>query len=214
MNMGAFTRARSRSRSNWMIVLTPALATGFLLTACGGGTSAGDPTGTGVASLPPTATEGAGSGGNGSGGSKAKAPSKAADDGRPVIRVDTSDAEVDRLFAVYVKCLHSHGMKSDPTKLASAFGIDGNAKDSPEAFKACQSKEPVSPAALDPARNPHYADDKRDWINCINKNSPIIKVVANKDGWTYAKSSNGTEADHDAFNVIEHNCMLKAFGRE
>lgn len=144
--------------------------------------------------------------------------SKASTDARrPQLRVDTTEAEKARLLTVWGKCLKGQGVptyEKDGGKLVLT-----KAKPSEYAaqFAACADKEPVYPAALDPQRNPHYADDMREWVACINEKSPTLKVVQTDDGPRPADDSAYNNAGDEAqkqFAKVQQNCQYEAFGRE
>jgi hypothetical protein len=130
--------------------------------------------------------------------------------GRPQLRVDTSQDERRRLTNVWSSCLKTQGVATY-TKGGWVFPAKGE-DDLPAAFKACHRKQPRQPASQDPARNPHYEQDNRDWIRCINKKSPVIKIRETPDGWTYVKDYDPNDADDDAFNRIVTDCESEAFG--
>jgi hypothetical protein len=137
---------------------------------------------------------------------------------RPQLRVDTSDAEHARLLGIWTTCLKQQGVptytKAGDGGVVWAFP-EGEQKDHPKAYQACRSKQPISPAATDPDRNPEYADDFRDYVKCINRDSKIIKVRQTKDGWTWADDdTQESEAVMDAFTEVDQACELEAFGRE
>ena len=189
-------------------IITPALvAAGLLLTACGGGGSS-TPQGAAVASI--------GSHEAKEGHASAAVASQAADAHRPQLRVDTSDAEKARLQNIWARCLSGKGVPTytkSGDKLSWIFP-EGGEDEYPKQFQACQQKQPLGPASEDPDRNPHYADDFTNYVKCINRDSPVVKVVQTKDGWTWADSNPEVNEDtQKQFDQIDKACELEAFGR-
>lgn len=118
------------------------------------------------------------------------------DAGRPQIRLDSSDEEINRLNDVYGKCLMSHGAPGLKVRPDSA------------AAKACASKQPLEPPELSPATNPNYSDDVRAMIKCMNAHG--IKAVATPDGgWG---TVDGASMNAPNFSKTYNNCQLKSFG--
>jgi hypothetical protein len=174
-------------------------ATVLLLAACGGGGSAPQSPPR-VASL------------QSPGETVASASATADPDSqRPQLRVDSSEEERLRLNNAWTSCLKNEGV---PTYQKAAWLFPGKGEDEfPAAFKTCHLKQPRIPARQDPARNPHYAEDNRNWIKCINKKSPVIKIRGTEDGWTFVRDYGSDPAQQDAFDRTVRDCELQAFGR-
>ncbi|WP_328783600.1 hypothetical protein OHT68_36030 [Streptomyces canus] len=189
---GHSTRSRSVALAALGVVAISALP------ACGGGSSgAGKAGDTDVASISSPAAS-AGSAG----------PSADPDSGRPQLRLDGSEEEHRKLNNAWVSCLQDHGVKTYTKGSAGAEWIfrGVNASDFPASAKVCALKQPLQPVETDPKKNPHYADDFREWIRCMN--SKGLKVVGLPDnaGWNY--DSNNQPANSDE---IESSCRLEAF---
>jgi hypothetical protein len=179
-------------RSARAALFTAIGATGLVvLTACGGG--------------------GSGSGSDGSSAGKSDvasiaSPSKAVgtptrttdpDAGRPVIRLDSSTEETDRMYDSWYACLRAKGgpLKGAPTTPAEKAGA-----------KACASKQPITPPELDPAKNPDYSDDMRVWAKCMKAHGVKVTIVGDSD---YSFDQNQQNPPH--FDEIETACQVKAF---
>ncbi|MCX4903714.1 hypothetical protein [Streptomyces sp. NBC_00878] len=172
-----------------------------LLAACGGGSGGDGNTSSedkGVASLDSPSA--------GGGSSTASAD---ADAGRPQLRLDTSEAERARLTGIYFDCLHEKGVPGGRKPGASHFSPAGDAAKYPAAYKACQSKNPLQPPEQDPAKNPHYADDYRDYIKCLNDGGLKVHALPDNAGWTYDSSVPTMSAS--AQDKLDRTCTLKAF---
>ncbi|MET7487260.1 hypothetical protein [Streptomyces sp. NPDC005538] len=177
-----------------------------VLTACGGGGSS-DAGGDGKAKDDGVASINDPSGS----GSSAKA-SADADSGRPQLRLDTSDEEAGRLEAVWTACLHDKGVPAGHKPGAGdVWSISGTPDKYPAAWKACLSKQPLQPPELDPSTNPHYADDWRAYIKCLNDHGIKVHSLADGSGWTYNKGYVQTMSDAER-DEIDGKCEREAFG--
>jgi hypothetical protein len=159
----------------------------LLLTACGG--AGGGDTDKGgkdeVASLNTPAAS----------GRSAKAGADP-DAGRPQIRLDSTQDDVNRMWDGWTACLKEHG-------------VDKTYKGHPDApgVKACTGKLPLDPPELDPAKNPHFDDDTRAMVRCMNAHG--IKSVVTDRGWGLVDGASLNAPDYDRTMVA---CQVKAFG--
>jgi hypothetical protein len=192
--MNALTRT-------WRIVIPAALVLAVSLTGCSGGKDESS-SGAAVASLPGQ-------------GDKAQAAAHSDDPRRPHLRVDTTDEEKERLISVWGRCVKSQGAPVSEKEGGLVVPDLTQRQAFLKAYQACADKEPVYPPALDPAQNPRYADDERNWVKCVNEKSPIIKVKLTDDGPRETESyDNVTGAVRAAFEETFQNCKYEAFGRE
>ena len=178
-----------------------------LLAACGssGGAQSDGKGGTSdhVASITTPST---GSGG----GSSAKPSASSSDGGRPQLRMDTSQAEVQRLDAVYFGCLHDHGVPSaHKPGSGNTWSPGGDATKYPAAYKACASKQPLQPPEEDPAKNPHYADDFRADIKCLNDGGLGVHALSTPGEWTF-DSPTPTMSDAQE-QKLQRKCELQSY---
>ncbi|NMO54278.1 hypothetical protein HH310_24225 [Actinoplanes sp. TBRC 11911] len=132
---------------------------------------------------------------------------------RPQLRLDTSDAERDRLFTAYDDCLVAHGVKVNPVDQPGAVGngpgrrLDQSGEPK-SAYVACAGKLPQQPPELDADRNPNYAAQWNDNVECLRAHGMMVHVT--KPGeWTW-DSSDTVVPDNEA--DIEKSCLLEAFG--
>ncbi|MBK3563354.1 hypothetical protein [Streptomyces sp. MBT62] len=189
---------RRRSAALAGMAATAALT---LLSACGGG-SGGDGEAaakdTGVASIETPKAGGA-----------TVSASAAAESGRPQLRLDTSEAEQTRLTGIYFDCLRDHGAPGG-YKPGSKQWYPGGGSDkiTSAARKACLPKLPLQPPELDPAKNPHYMDDFRAYIRCLNDGGLKVKGLSDGSGWNYDGQSSLTQAQEAK---LDHDCQLKAY---
>ena len=65
------------------------------------------------------------------------------DAGHVRIRLDDNHQDINRLWNAWTACLHQHGVPADSKPVANS-----------PALKACESKYPLQPVELDPARSP------------------------------------------------------------
>ncbi|KUO09787.1 hypothetical protein AQJ58_22280 [Streptomyces sp. DSM 15324] len=177
-------------------LLIAAAATAIaVLTACGGsaGTDDGGKAGGGdVASLPSSGT---------AGGSATATTDP--DAGRPQIRLDSSQDDRNRMMAAWEACLKEKG---GPNALLEYKKKDGKTP----AGTACHSKLPLDPPELDPAKNPHYNDDVRVMIQCMN--SKGIKTEAAPNGGPGWALVHGSDMGLPTYEPAERACLPKAFG--
>ena len=177
-----------------------------LLAACGG--SGGGHSGGKGGRSDHVASIGTPSTGSG-GGSSATPSASSSDGGRPQLRLDTSDAETTRLTEVYFACLHDHGVPSAHKPGAGDAWFPGGSRTKyPAAYSACQSKLPLQPPQEDPAKNPHYADDFRAFITCMNDHGVKIRAVSANGDWNYDGTTTVSQSQQD---TIQHTCTLKAY---
>ncbi|MFB7288312.1 hypothetical protein [Actinacidiphila glaucinigra] len=194
-----------------------AVVCAVLLTGCGG--SAG---GTGVASGKQSgAQSGQQSGeqdvasvatGTPSAAPRSSSGTPAADSeqGRPQLRLDSSDAERDRYWNAYATCLKDHGHKMLLERGPYSIDQNDNSPTAKAAQKTCAGKLPLQPPELDRDRNPHYDDDYRAYIKCLNSHGLKVVALADNSGWTYASSEQALSEDEQT--KVDKNCTMEAFG--
>jgi hypothetical protein len=206
------------NRSGRILALAAGLALVALPTVGCGGPGGGTPNAQDVASLVTAsataedqvgsaAATAAGSGGGG-GGSKAADPDVGAD-GRPQLRLDDSDEDINRKQRPYLLCMQENGHLMN--KRGGGLSLDSQ-DDSPtakKAAKACAGKLWRIPPEEDPERNPHFADDFRAQIKCLNTNGVPVKAIDDEGSYNYDGDSNKT-AEQKA--KIEQDCRMQAFG--
>jgi hypothetical protein len=169
-----------------------ALALGALLSACSGpaadsdtGTRQGD-----VASLVSAAPQ------------QDTTPSTASAD-RPLVRTDTSEAEEERMWETWKKCLTENGSPSKAS-LAAKNADPGLAAKARKAQAACVNKEPEKVWERAKRLDPAYTDKLRDWVTCVRSHG----IDAwESDGYLTFES---LPPHHQMRKVDE--CQNKAFG--
>ncbi|MER8223518.1 hypothetical protein ABTZ58_23595 [Streptomyces sp. NPDC094143] len=137
-------------------------------------------------------------------------------EGRPRIRLDSSDAEVLALNNAYARCLQDNGGKVDRLtgpKAAGRFVLTAaEEKDQPPAaLKACEQKRPVPPPELDPQQNPHYADNFRAWVKCINEDGIPVEALPDGSGWNYGEGISEDEKAAPRTQEIIRACEIESF---
>jgi hypothetical protein len=187
-----------RSRSAVLAGLGAAAALS-LLVACGGSDSGGDSAskGKGVASIDSPSASGA-----------SASASAAKESGRPQLRVDSTDEERTRLYQIWTDCLHDHGVPAGHKPGSTAWSLAASPDKYPAAVSACVSKRPIEPPEEDPATNPHYMDDFRTYIKCLNDGGLKVKGLADGSGWNFDGPSSLTEAQR---SKLDKDCEVKAY---
>ena len=171
-------------------------------------------------------------GGKGGGKGKGKGGSSGggeAGQDAPQLRLDTTEKEKLAMYQPYLSCLKSNGVPvekagvnpDDP--LAEKKARNGqyagdpsqlwypgvNESDYPKAMKACGGKQPRQPQELDPKTNPHFMDDFRKQIQCLNDRGLKVDGLPDGSGWNYRGESNLSSAE---MLRLEQECKMEAFG--
>jgi hypothetical protein len=141
--------------------------------------------------------------------STAPSTSPSATSQRPQLRLDTGDAERNRLFTAYDDCLVAHGVKINTKRSAVAGGRSLDQSGEPKAaYVACAGKLPQQPPELDEDKNPNYAAQWNDNVKCLRAHGLMVHVT--KPGeWTW-DSADAVVPDNE--EQIEKACELQAFG--
>ncbi|MCX4903713.1 hypothetical protein [Streptomyces sp. NBC_00878] len=196
----------TRAARSTAVLGTGTLVALSLLTACGGGTGgsgggSGASDDDGVASIASPSTGTSPSGASPSTGTDP-------DTGRPQLRLDTSDAETARLNQIFFRCLYEQGVPGGTKPGSTGISVNADIRKYPAAYKACKSKWPLQPPELDQAKNPHYMDDYREYIRCLNAGGLKVKALPDGGGWNYDGESDLTEAQQ---HKLDRDCELKAY---
>ncbi|MGW3151821.1 hypothetical protein ACWDG1_45940 [Streptomyces sp. NPDC001177] len=139
---------------------------------------------------------------------KPAASASSADQGRPQLRLDSTDDEARALWNTYFSCVKDHGGKV----WQKGGGLMGSiAGQPPEAIKACKKKQPLQPPEKDRDKNPHYADDFREEVECLNDRGIPVKALPDASGWNYDKSMPQDEKGTPRTQRIERECEIQAF---
>jgi len=136
-----------------------------------------------------------------SGASSAPAAAATVAAERPLIRIDTSVEEAERLYNLYVECLTAHGV---PSKAQRVQNQDD--REFKPAFAACAAKEPEDYQDRlkreDPAA---FKDRQRVQIQCMRAHGLAIEM--NAGGlWGY------TNPARDMGSAWDNKCEHQAFG--
>jgi hypothetical protein len=91
------------------------------------------------------------------------------DSRRPQLRLDMTDDEEAGLYDAWMQCLKDAGVPLERTASGHLIWTTNEAKEkanTPAVHEACDGKEPLIPAELDPDRNPYYEEDRMATIRC------------------------------------------------
>jgi hypothetical protein len=62
---------------------------------------------------------------------------------------------------------------------------------------------------LDPTTNPHYDDDYRAYVKCLNRKGLKVTALSDNSGWTYDGESTLTVVQQ---SKVDKSCTTEAFG--
>jgi hypothetical protein len=148
--------------------------------------------------------------------------------GRPQLRLDSTDAERWRMNQVWWVCLKDAGapvvvmpVKSSQSRSIPGYqpgdvipSFQGYLDTDPkftEPRKKCIDKEPLEPPELDPKRNPHYADEYKNEIDCMRRAGLTVTTLKDPDGSDdFQVQSDMDGGDRDK---LIHDCEMKAFAK-
>jgi hypothetical protein len=195
--MSSFTSPLPRGITGPVLTVVAAGATLVLLTSCGdGGSGTRDE---GVASLATPSASAGRTADPDAGHVRIRLDDNQQDvkpdAGHVRIRLDDNQQDVNRLWDAWSHCLREHGVPADRKPAA----------DSP-ALKACESKYPLQPVEMDPARNPRYSDGVRAMVKCMNSHG--IKSVVSEGNWAMVSGDSMNLPNYDKYRV---ECQVKSF---
>ncbi|MGC4876693.1 hypothetical protein ACLQ26_10595 [Micromonospora sp. DT43] len=144
--------------------------------------------------------------------------SGAAGNGRPQLRLDMNEDEKQRLWNTYNYCLRDHGVRELKERSAGApkgsgiISLDQSGEPK-AAYVACADKLPLQPPELDEEKNPNYASQWNDYVQCLRGRGMKIHSLPDGSGWTYDDGvddpSGGLEGA--VYDKAEKECTLEAF---
>ncbi|MFF5500049.1 hypothetical protein [Streptomyces aquilus] len=132
-----------------------------------------------------------------------------AESGRPQLRLDSSDAERDHYWHLYATCLKDHGHKMLPQRGPDSVDDTDQSPTARAATKACAGKLPLQPPELDRETNPHYDDDYRAYVKCLNREGLKVRALPDNSGWTYDGQTTLSSARQ---TEVDKSCTMEAFG--
>ncbi|WP_253209285.1 hypothetical protein [Streptomyces niphimycinicus] len=190
-------------------------ALSLALTACGGGS--GVKTDKGVDSIE---SEAPAAGGKADPDHREGKKDVTAD--RPQLRMDSSQEERDRLGDAYNACLEAHGvpMNHERAKLAGAKQASpvqdpAVVKKHQAGYDACLVKLPRQPPETEPETNPHFADDYRAYVKCLNKHGMRVHMVpdtsVSPDGLAWRYDDGKQQISEAEQTKVDRACELEAF---
>ncbi|WP_051813677.1 hypothetical protein [Streptomyces sp. NRRL S-340] len=198
---------RRRSLPGAVILLTGVL----LLTGCGGG---GGPDGPddkdgsaqkGVASLESGAPAGTPKAGTGAG-----ATASDPDAGRPQLRLDSTDEERNRYWHYYATCLKDHGHKMLTMRGPDSIDDTDNSPAAKAAEQACKNKLPLQPPELERETNPHFDEEYRAYVKCLNQHGLKVTALPDNSGWNYDEDN--TVHSSAEVQKLDKDCTMEVFG--
>lgn len=140
--------------------------------------------------------------------SRSPTPDASSESGRPQLRLDTSPAEQERLTGIYLNCLRDHGVPGGYKPGSRQWYPGGSPGRNSAARKACLPELPLQPPELNPATNPHYLDDFREYIRCLNAGGLKVKGLPDGSGWNYDGPLTLSESEQAD---LDRRCTLKAY---
>ncbi|MDX3073431.1 hypothetical protein [Streptomyces sp. MI02-7b] len=185
------------------------LASALLLAGCGGSSSPAGDTAAGKDDVASLQTASAPPAGDTSPTAAAPSPSTAADQGRPQLRLDMTDAETQVYWEGYWKCLKEHGHKMNLQRGPYSVDQNDNSPTAKAAEKACAGKLPLQPPETERETNPDFDEDYRDYIACLNDGGLHVTALPGNTGWTYT-GTNTLSPEKSA--DLDLSCKVKSFG--
>ncbi|MER7569502.1 hypothetical protein ABTZ93_42525 [Streptomyces sp. NPDC097941] len=128
------------------------------------------------------------------------------------LRLDSTEEEQRLINNAYSACLKKNGV---PTYSKSGGALDPGSEwvfpetKSPSmrgAAEACKAKKPIQPPELDKEKNPHYMDDFREQLQCMDKRGVKTNALPDGSGYNYVGNLPPN------YNRIEKECEVEAFG--
>jgi hypothetical protein len=130
-------------------------------------------------------------------------------DQRPQLRLDDSEADIGRKQAPYFSCLKANGHRMLEGRGPLSIDQRDDSARAKAATKKCAGKLWRIPPETDPERNPHFADDFRAEIKCLNSHGVPVKAIDDEGSWTYTAESQLTEEKQDK---VVKDCEMEAYG--
>ncbi|WP_159775412.1 hypothetical protein [Streptomyces sp. HM190] len=131
------------------------------------------------------------------------------DNDRPQLRLDSSEEEKNRYWHIYAMCLKDHGHRMLPARGPDSVDDTDHSATAKAATKACANKIPLQPPEMDEATNPHYDEDYRAYVKCLNRKGLKVTALPDNSGWTYDGKNTMSAAEQSA---VDNSCTLEAFG--
>ncbi|MFI2304524.1 hypothetical protein ACH5AL_37735 [Actinacidiphila glaucinigra] len=189
-----------------------AVVCAVLLTGCGGSVG-GTGTASGTQSGQRSGEQDVASVATGTSSAAPRSPSGThagdSEQGRPQLRLDSSDAERDRYWNAYATCLKDHGHKMILARGPYSIDQNDNSPTAKAAQKTCAGKLPLQPPELRRDSNPHYDDDYRAYIKCLNSRGLKVVALPDNSGWTYDGQTTMSDTEQ---TKVDKNCTMEAFG--
>ncbi|MDX2848621.1 hypothetical protein PV342_09115 [Streptomyces sp. PA03-3a] len=189
-----------------------AVVCAVLLTGCGG-SAGGTGTASGTQSGQRSGEQDVASVATGTSSAAPRSPSGTpagdSEQGRPQLRLDSSDAERDRYWNAYATCLKDHGHKMILARGPYSIDQNDNSPTAKAAQKTCAGKLPLQPPELRRDSNPHYDDDYRAYIKCLNSRGLKVVALPDNSGWTYDGQTTMSDTEQ---TKVDKNCTMEAFG--
>ncbi|MCD4536520.1 hypothetical protein LRP67_20710 [Nocardioides sp. cx-169] len=136
--------------------------------------------------------------------------------GRPVFRLDDTDARRTALINAWSQCLIDHGATQGtgrsvpgPTGTVTSDLIVVADPVPAKAKAACASKLPQLPPETEAETNPDFHAESLAYVGCMKAKGLWVQLLNSHNlDWTYA-AGHPVPDDEDK---IEHGCLLEAFG--
>lgn len=113
--------------------------------------------------------------------SSSAAPTSAAQEQRPRLRLDMTPEDTDALYAAYDRCLGQFGMDKQTQVAARQAGTVPSKEEEDKALKACESKDPLPPWEKD-VNNPEAVDFAQRVVQCLRGKGVRYVEVYNEPG--------------------------------
>lgn len=144
---------------------------------------------------------GAGGTGNGKGGKKGV-----------MIPMTASNDEMAAIDGAWMDCLESHGVQMvKKPRTGQKLIKNDESREPAAAYRACADKEPYPDPLLDKDTNPHYAEQTKALMACLNSHGIEVSGDWDDEFWTWGKVAPKLAHDDEARHKVRDKCYVESY---